>query len=235
MLKPLQGKDVIDAIYGSSSNSRIRTYEDDPPEHRLKGFGDALYTLGYIAMLNQKKPEVLHVLSGRVYNHGCSALILLDSAYYDEALNLCRSIAEIANLLSLFDGNPLEFKEWVKASKRERINKFGPYAVRQKLTNNNGHLPVSDDWYGELCETVTHPTPEVFPNSREIAGRKTAYIGSLYDQGKYIDTGHKLLYLLVTCTTYLSSMTDNSDLLVPILESWEQESEYLNTQLKIEK
>ena len=124
MLIPLKGKDLIEAIYYSSSNSRIKTYEDDPPEHRLKGAGDALYTLKHIAMLNQNEPQVLHVLSGRVYNHGCSALILLDSAYYDEALNLCRSIAEIANLLSLFDGNPLEFKKWVNASKRDRINKF---------------------------------------------------------------------------------------------------------------
>jgi hypothetical protein len=87
-----------------------------------------------------------------------------------------RSVGEIANLLMLFAQKPEKYREWVLATKGERITKFGPGAVRTLLTEK-AMTPMDGTWYSELCETATHVTPDTVPNLHNSAGQK--YVGGI--------------------------------------------------------
>ncbi len=230
-MKIPDGKDLFENIFDRAIESKLDVDSLGIPEHRIIGIGDTLSALYQISTIDHKKPQVLQAIAGRVYNHGCGALILLHTAYYDECLNLCRSIGEIANLLSLFDSEPTEFKKWVDASKGQRISNFGPAAVRKKLLDKNGHLPISQEWYSELCESVTHPNPEMVPGFRKILDKNVGYLGSFYDENNFLDGGHKLYFLLVSCLAYLAPMTGNSKMLKPVLIQFEKEQAFLEDTL----
>lgn len=146
----------------ASAQSLLQTHREE-----LDLLGRALHVL-YLAATCHRKcwggGHVMEFMGGRVYNLACAAYSLICIAFYDEALNLTRSIGEAANLVALFHMDEHAFGQWAKATKRERIREFGPGRVRERLKSEGGVLLMDDDQYAELCETYTHPTPGTAPN-----------------------------------------------------------------------
>jgi hypothetical protein len=140
---------------------------------QLEFLGWALAALYEVGTCNRKcwgGPHLLESLSARVYNLSVSAYLLMVRGFYDEALNLVRSIGEIGNLISLVATDKGVVEQWVTADKETRIREFGPGAVRRRLGRKDGLLIASKDWYAAFCETYTHPTPGVRPNMHNPKG-----------------------------------------------------------------
>lgn len=110
-------------------------------------------------------PHILESLAGRAYNLGCSAYILICRAFYDEALNLIRSIGEISNLISLSVVDKDSLQQWLAADRNTRLREFRPAKVRQLLESQASPMLYADkDWYSSFCEKYTHVTPSTWPN-----------------------------------------------------------------------
>ena len=91
--------------------------------------GTALSALYQAATCHRKchgGSHVLEALAGRVYNLACSAYSLITQGFYDEALNLIRSIGEISNLISLSIVDKEAIAEWLSSDQKTRIKKFRP-------------------------------------------------------------------------------------------------------------
>ncbi|HXA69638.1 MAG TPA: hypothetical protein VNW24_04255 [Stellaceae bacterium] len=110
-------------------------------------------------------------LVGRCTNLARAAIRLLRSAFYDEALNLVRSLGEITNLLTYFVVAPGAFDRWILADRKQRKEYFGPGPVRTGIRKVLGKVPMDDDHYRRLCESVTHPTPTLVPQAYTHADR----------------------------------------------------------------
>ncbi len=124
-------------------------------------------------------PHILEAPCGRMYNLAASAYILALSGFYDEALNLIRSIGEISNLiaLSVVDKNAL--REWLSSDKKTRLRKFSPSQVRKALEREQPTLLLAnEDWYARFCETYSHVTPRTKPNMHNATGK--GYAGGVY-------------------------------------------------------
>lgn len=108
--------------------------------------------------------HILEVLAARIYNLSCASYSLLCIGYYDEALNLVRSVGEVGNLLALSVHNKTKFAEWLESDKRQRIREFSPAKVRDLLKDSELVL-MNEDQYSSLCESYTHITPSTSPNN----------------------------------------------------------------------
>jgi hypothetical protein len=118
-------------------------------------------------------------LCGRMYNLAVGAYMLALRGLYDEALNLTRSIGEVANLIALSVADKKALKEWLSADKKTRLRKFSPGKVRKALERQEPALLLAnDDWYGRFCETYAHVTPKTEPNMHNADGQ--AYAGGVY-------------------------------------------------------
>jgi len=105
-------------------------------------------------------------------NQANAAFTLVRQASYDESLMLSRGIGEIANLLWLFQNDNTALDTWRLADRRDRLNYFGPAAVRKRLAQMQGiGPPVDEERYQRLCEVVTHPVPGVTPSHFTGSGR----------------------------------------------------------------
>jgi hypothetical protein len=158
----------IAMIVGINQDNRVvtqkllTTHRDD-----LKMLGTSLTVLFEAATCHRKcwgGGHKMEFMAGRVYNLACAAYSLVCIAYYDEALNLTRSLGEIANLVALFHMDDSAFEKWVKMPNDARREAFGPGKVRKRLKSEGGLLLMDDAKYWELCESYTHPTPNTMPN-----------------------------------------------------------------------
>ena len=137
--------------------------------------------------------HVLEAIVGRCFNHSLGSLRMISDNLYDESLNLTRSIAEATNLLFLFNEDLEALEVWKTADRRERLNKFGPAAVRRALRNGCGVLPISDEAYQELCEVATHVTPETRPNNHDDTSDRVGYLGGCFHASGHSRALEKLL------------------------------------------
>lgn len=146
--------------------------------------------------------HVLEALSGRCFNHAEGSLHLISAFLYDESMNLTRSIAEVTNLMFLFNESSMQLSKWKLADRSTRLKEFSPSAVRKSLKRLQAPCPVSEAAYRELCELVTHVTPETRPNSHNPTDTRIGYVGgNAHDEvGRVIAFDKLLLY------TSLSSM-----------------------------
>lgn len=119
--------------------------------------------------------HVLEATLGRAYNLAVSSWALIRVAQYDEALNLIRGLGEINNLLLLFAHEPDLISGWLTATKKERMNAFGPAQVRKQLAKHVQWEPAGNDWYSELCERFVHVHPGTKPGSH--SHRNSGQIG----------------------------------------------------------
>jgi len=140
---------------------------------QLTFLGTAFAALYEVGTCNRKcwgGPHLLESLCVRVYNLGISAYTLMVRGFYDEALNLIRSVGEIGNLIALSVAERDVIRQWVAPDKKTRLREFGPAAVRRRLENAGGIMIAPQDWYAEFCEVYTHATPGTTPNMHNQTG-----------------------------------------------------------------
>jgi hypothetical protein len=99
---------------------------------------------------SSQQAHTVQYLCARSSSFARSALKLATMAFYDEALVLVRSLAEIANLVALFHFDKASLQEWKTASRKDRRDRFSPVAVRMRLEKSNGIVMVDEDKYRKL-------------------------------------------------------------------------------------
>jgi hypothetical protein len=139
--------------------------------------GTALCALYEAATCNRKchgGGHVLESLCGRMYNLGASAYLLICTGFYDEAMNLTRSIGEAGNLVGLSVVDKVALREWLQSDKKTRMKKFSPSEVRKALQRHGARFVIADDdWYSRFCERYTHIGPETKPNMHNPENQPT--------------------------------------------------------------
>ena len=153
-----------------------------PPESRdlLPTLGTGMSALYQVATCHRAcrgGNHIIESLTGRGYNLAGASLLLVRHGYYDEALNLTRSIAEIANLLTMFAVVPDRYEDWVKCSRSDRLHRYKPAAVRTRIESSGHPCLVDGPTYQELCEQATHVTPTTSPNAHDDEGKR--YLGGV--------------------------------------------------------
>ena len=115
--------------------------------------------------------HVLEALAGRTYNLGCAAYILICRGFYDESMNLVRSIGEISNLIFLSVVDKQSLRRWLAADRKTRLKEFSPARIRKLVDKEAPSLMYADrDWYSRFCEQYTHVTPSTKPNLHNNEG-----------------------------------------------------------------
>jgi hypothetical protein len=151
--------------------------------------------------------HIVEALGARIYNLACGAYALISIGLYDEALNLVRSIGEIANLLSLSLFDKDKFGEWVTSSKPNRIRNFGPAKVRA-LLERSGIVIMDAQWYSDLCESYTHVTPQTTPNKYDL-GRNVC--GGIIQKEGAKKAIHQLTDIVAVVSLYFCRYSDLDD------------------------
>jgi hypothetical protein len=126
-------------------------------------------------------------LTGKLVNQACGSYRLLRAGHYDESLILTRGVGEIANLLCLFKYDPPELSSWKAATRKERVNKFGPSAVRKKVEKFGITRSIDEERYQKLCEVGAHPVPGLAPGHYSANGRPILN-GILQETGLFVCT-----------------------------------------------
>ncbi|HEY5337457.1 MAG TPA: hypothetical protein VIJ85_04580 [Rhizomicrobium sp.] len=163
------GIDHLKLIGAGGTTTRQNTFKGIGTDtDELSVFGTSLCALYQAATCHRKchrGSHILESLSGRSYNLACAAFTLLTLGYYDEALNLVRSMGEIGNLIMLSVVNKDAIKKWIESDRSTRLKDFSPMKVRKALeAKGDAPLIAEYDWYIDLCEKYTHPTPGTRPN-----------------------------------------------------------------------
>jgi hypothetical protein len=175
------GLDHLQMIDRLQAIIKEQTSQADANSQEKKLIGTSLCTLYESATCNRKchgGPHVLEALCGRTYNLGVSAYLLIERGFYDEALNLVRSIGEAGNIISLSVADKTALKEWLECDRPTRLHRFSPKHVRDAITDKGGVLIADEDWYRRLCESYTHVTPQTKPNLHNQDGK--AFAGGVF-------------------------------------------------------
>jgi hypothetical protein len=146
-------------------------------------------------------------LAGRAVNQATAAFRLARAASYDESLNEVRSVGETANLLWLFQRKRAEIERWKTCTRKERLQEFGPSAVRKKLEILLGEtIPISAERYQALCEVATHPVPGVRPD--HYVGLGVPVLGGVLQEAGLMTAINELAYAVSMCTIPLAALLE---------------------------
>jgi len=168
------GLDHLQMITALSESTREAS-ESGLKEHAqdLRVIGTSLSAL-YLAATCHRKchggPHILESLTGRAYNLGCAAYLLVCRGFYDEALNLVRGLGEISNLILLSVVDKDSLRKWLRADRKTRLADFSPVKVRRLLEAQSIPMIADSDWYSSFCERYTHISPSTKPNLHNEAG-----------------------------------------------------------------
>jgi hypothetical protein len=77
--------------------------------------------------------HLIEYMCGKAASFGRASVRLTQIGFYDEALPLIRTIAEIANLLALFQLEPSSLSDWKSLPEQQRKQQFSPVRVRIRL------------------------------------------------------------------------------------------------------
>ena len=180
----------------------------------IRMIGTALSALYQAATCHREchgGPHILEALCGRMYNLGAAAYILATDGFYDEALNLIRSIGEAANLIALSVADKDAFREWLSADKKTRLRKFSPVQVRNALKQKESAILLADDdWYSRFCEAYTHITPQTKPNVHNDASQP--FVGGAFQAEGYSSTLSELATVLGAVTLFICKYFKYDDL-----------------------
>ncbi len=150
--------------------------------------------------------HIVEYLCGRVASTGRAALRLMRFGFYDEALTLCRSIGEIANLFYLFHKSRPAFDAWKASSRAERLREFSPVKVRLWLEELKVSAPIGQERYALLSERATHVHPGTKPQSHNILGLPSVG-ANLQDEGMLVCL-NELAVALSFVTTFGALLLD---------------------------
>jgi hypothetical protein len=107
----------------------------------------------------------LEYLAGRLVGSARASMGLLRRGFYDESLNLTRSLGEIANLLFLFAQDRSAYERWVALDETLRRREFSPVRVRLAIEAKGLPIPIDEQRYSSLSEVATHVSPLTRPNA----------------------------------------------------------------------
>jgi hypothetical protein len=172
--------DMLTAMAALTASEAAKKRQEMRTEVRMIGTSlSALYQAATCHRECHEGAHILEALCGRMYNLGAAAYILATDGFYDEALNLIRSIGEAGNLISFSVVDKNALREWLSADKRTRLRKFSPARVRSALKQEESAvLLADDDWYSRFCEAYTHITPQTKPNVHNDANQP--FVGGVF-------------------------------------------------------
>jgi hypothetical protein len=160
-------------------------------------------------------------LLGRAYNLGCGAYNLTIFGLYDEALTLIRSLGEIANLVMLSAVDGPKIKEWLHASREERLKNFSPVKIRRMIKAKGMEPCANDKWYKEMSEGYTHITPDTKPNFHG----GSAFVGGRYEKEGLTKCFAAMLYVLLMLAMFVARFFKFDDLFDEISRKMRNESD----------
>lgn len=208
----------------SAHNRDVSQTKMDEHVGNLKVFGTALSILYRISTCSEEcmgGTHIIEALLGRVYNLGCSAYILACRGFYDESLNLVRSIGEISNLMALFSLKEGTFQEWVVADEKTRWDRFRPGKVREALAEFDAIRTYADgDWYSRFCREFTHINPDVKPNAHNSHGM--VYAGGFVQEDGLKTAVEELTNLCAIITIIACKSMGQDDMCREIIETVKQ-------------
>ena len=141
-----------------------------------------------------RQEHIFEYLAGKCVSVIIVARKALYQGYYDEALLLIRTLAEIANLLNLFLVKTDQIRRWADSDESARIRDFGPVAVRKSLEEAEWIIPFGQPEYKRLCDTV-HPVPNIGPNAHE--NKSQPVLGGVFQEKGFKLVYWNLVYALV--------------------------------------
>lgn len=195
-------------------NQRLTTTKMNASHHHLIILGISLSILYQAGTCHRKcfgGSHILESLSGRAYNLACSSYLLICNGFYDEALNLVRSIGEITNLvaLSVVDKDALE--RWINSDTRTRLRDFSPVKVRTLLEKHEpALLCVNKDWYSHFCENYTHVHAGTKPNVHNESNQ--AYVGGIVQDDGFNLSIAELTNITAQLALFISQYTEMTDM-----------------------
>ena len=139
---------------------------------------EALHTAATCRRTCSGGMHVLEAIAARAYNLGVASYVLSCRGLYDEALNLTRSLGEIANIIMLSGADKAWLNDWLHSDQKTRIAKFQPRHVRKRLEETGTPHVADKTWYSLFCEKYTHVTPETKPNMHNAEER--GYVGGIF-------------------------------------------------------
>jgi hypothetical protein len=107
--------------------------------------------------------HLIEYVTGRACSHARAAIRLTGFGFYDEALNLARSIGEAANLFFLFVNDRSELEKWRAADDAARNREYGPVKVRLLLEERKLLIPIGQQRYRLLSGRAVHINPGTKP------------------------------------------------------------------------
>ena len=195
-------------------NRKLSVKELESATTALALLGTSLSVLYQASTCHRKcfgGPHVLEGLCGRAYNLACGSYLLICRGFYDEALNLVRSIGEIANLISLSVVDKEALRKWLQSDVKTRIREFGPAKVRKLLARHEPFLTCADqNWYTRFCENYTHVHPGTKPNVHNPDGK--AYVGGIVQHDGIKLAIDELTNVITHLAMFVSKYTQMDDL-----------------------
>jgi len=120
---------------------------------------DLLHVLIHNGQHTDDDDLAVRMLGIRLFNACAASLKLLLSGYSQNAALQFRDILETAFLLDYLHSDPALVTEWRTSTRKVRMTKFAPAAVRRALDQRYGHTGNKRDAaYTLLCELASHPT-----------------------------------------------------------------------------
>jgi len=172
---------------------------------------NALYQAGTCHRKCWGGGHVLETMVARVYNLACSSYSLISIGFYDESMNLVRSIGEIGNLIVMSVNSKEQIQEWINSDKKTRINKFSPAKVRKII----GDQALMDgEMYSNLCESYTHITANAKPNMHN--SMKLSVCGGRIQPDGISKALEELVHIVVAIAMYVCMFFKYQDLLKEI-------------------
>lgn len=205
-LTPLGGKELVAVVFrkkklsGSEMLRAIGKYEHRCEERTEKlmpkwgkkapqcyehlgqvlAYADMIGSCTYGCPGPSRDDHAVLYLAARASSFGRAALRLAKMGFYDEALNIVRSVGEIANLFALFAADPNTVEEWRKSDRKYRREHLGPAKIRERIVALNQEPVMDQDTYRDLCEISTHPVPQLRPQQFNHAEKSMT--GGMYVQ-----------------------------------------------------
>lgn len=144
---------------------RLVESHEDLSDHlaMIHGSMAIIYALAHDHAKATDDELTIQYLGLRVFNSTASSLKLSLTGYYQSAFALVRDIFETVALLDYLHTNPGEIAVWKASDKKQRIEKFGPGAIRNALNSRDKFSGNKrKEMYDRLSESASHATAPGF-------------------------------------------------------------------------
>lgn len=197
--------------------------------------GDAMGALDGIASCYwgcRRADHAIEYLLGRGSSATSAARLLLRNGYYDEALALIRTAAEIVNLLFLFRLSEDAFNKWQTLEESQRKVRYGPVKVRLAIEKLDSFVPIDENHYRELSRRSVHANPSTLPQGYNPVGIPT--LGGFFQQtGALValnELGYVTALLLLVAIAHVDVPVNIRNKVLDIAESVYDSVGSINTQ-----